>query len=220
MTFTSGYHSGFFVSGVFFMAADHPVASDQTKLGAVGPDLRDCREERDHVAHGDVAQHLLAAPRGTTRTTTFPRHALSLRRSADRAAILWVCGDFWPLPALIVVVARAIKQEGNAGDLVDRMLHREPLAMRRCDTTTRLGQPSEQSMRNTRAAKAAFQLTTRSPAAPLLASTHHGSRSCRCCSCTHERRERLRQGSREARQVTAHKSHVWALLMTRSRRNA
>lgn len=42
------------------------------------------------------------------------------------AAILWVCGDFWALPALVVVISKAIRQDGSAHDLVDRMLHREP----------------------------------------------------------------------------------------------
>jgi cytochrome c oxidase assembly factor CtaG len=37
------------------------------------------------------------------------------------AAILWVCGDFWALPMLFVVIRRALENDGSMGDLVDRV---------------------------------------------------------------------------------------------------
>jgi hypothetical protein len=40
------------------------------------------------------------------------------------AGILWVCGDFWAIPCLIVVARRIIKADGNVGSAVDRILGR------------------------------------------------------------------------------------------------
>ncbi len=40
------------------------------------------------------------------------------------AAILWVCGDFWALPALIVILRRAISEEGSFSNVIDRLTGR------------------------------------------------------------------------------------------------
>jgi putative membrane protein len=44
------------------------------------------------------------------------------------AALLWVCGDFWALPAMIVIVRQIIVTDGSVGASLDRMLGRGPAA--------------------------------------------------------------------------------------------
>jgi putative membrane protein len=38
------------------------------------------------------------------------------------AAILWVCGDFWAMPAMVVIVRRMVATEGSMSAAVDKIL--------------------------------------------------------------------------------------------------
>jgi cytochrome c oxidase assembly factor CtaG len=42
------------------------------------------------------------------------------------AAILWVCGDFWAIPALAVAIRRAMDDKEGFALGVDRLFHRAP----------------------------------------------------------------------------------------------
>jgi cytochrome c oxidase assembly factor CtaG len=44
------------------------------------------------------------------------------------AGILWVCGDFWAIPMLIVVVRRIIDADGSLGAALDRIVGRDKAA--------------------------------------------------------------------------------------------
>jgi hypothetical protein len=42
------------------------------------------------------------------------------------AAILWICGDFWAVPALAIAIRRAIDSKEGFSLGVDRLFHRDP----------------------------------------------------------------------------------------------
>jgi putative membrane protein len=54
-------------------------------------------------------------------------HGVTLPPFADQqigAGILWICGDFWAIPAMVCVVRRLIAEDGSVASAVDRILGR------------------------------------------------------------------------------------------------
>jgi cytochrome c oxidase assembly factor CtaG len=82
------------------------------------------------LAATNVIMWILAMAMGLlTQASWYPVYhhiaGVTLPSLADQqigAGILWVCGDFWAIPCLIVVVRRFINADGDLNSAVDRIL--------------------------------------------------------------------------------------------------
>jgi cytochrome c oxidase assembly factor CtaG len=117
-------HTSFFVTGVLFWLQ---IINSYPMKPARGPVW-----QASSIIATNVVMTLLAMSMSILTTASWYSPyshvaGVTLSPFADQqigAAILWVCGDFWALPALIVIIRRAISEEGSFSNVIDRLTGR------------------------------------------------------------------------------------------------
>jgi putative membrane protein len=117
-------HSSFFVAGVLFwmqFIPSPPFRSQMQPLGRAGALLgTNIVMIFTAMALSIFITKSVYAPYDHVPGVTLPAYA----DQQIGAAILWVCGDFWALPTMIVTVRNLIADEGGIGTALDHFLRR------------------------------------------------------------------------------------------------
>jgi putative membrane protein len=117
-------HSSFFLAGVLFwmqFIPSPPFRSQMSPLGKAGALL----STNVVMIFTAMALSIFVAKSVYAPYNHVP--GVTLPAFADQqigAAILWVCGDFWALPTMIVTVRNLIANEGGMGSALDLFLRR------------------------------------------------------------------------------------------------
>jgi putative membrane protein len=117
-------HASFFAVGVLFWLQFIPSPPFRMRMPPIAQAVA--------LVATNVIMWMLAMSMSIfTQSSWYPVYShlpgVSLPPFADQqigAGILWVCGDFWAIPCLIVVIRRMITEDGSVGSAVDRLLGR------------------------------------------------------------------------------------------------
>lgn len=118
--------STFFLSGLLFWMQFIPSAPFRPRLSPMSQAGALIISNAVMVVIAISISILVSAPLYKFGSMGMSMGKVTLNRFADQqigAAILWVCGDFWCLPPLIMAIRRATKEE-SASEVVDRLLRR------------------------------------------------------------------------------------------------
>jgi putative membrane protein len=117
-------HGSFFVAGVLFWLQFIGSPPFRIRMSPAG--------QAAALVLTNVVMWVLAMAMGILSSASwYPVYdhirGVSLPPFADQqigAGILWICGDFWAIPCMIVVIRRLIAADGDVSSAVDRILGR------------------------------------------------------------------------------------------------